>query len=53
MMNLMWWGILVGMLAVGLIDRVPRQFVIGVTLINEIERRRLPAVADYCETGST
>jgi uncharacterized membrane protein YraQ (UPF0718 family) len=30
MMNLMWWGILVGMLAVGLIDRVPRQFVIGV-----------------------
>lgn len=30
MMNTMWWGILVGMLAVGLIDRVPRQFVIGV-----------------------
>ncbi|WP_281967372.1 permease [Roseovarius nanhaiticus] len=30
MMNLMWWGILVGMLAVGLIDRVPRQFVIGI-----------------------
>lgn len=30
MMNLMWWGILVGMLAVGLIDRVPRRFVIGV-----------------------
>ena len=30
MMNLMWWGILAGMLAVGLIDRVPRQFVIGV-----------------------
>ena len=30
MMNLMWWGILVGMIAVGLIDRVPRQFVIGV-----------------------
>ena len=29
MMNLMWWGILVGMLAVGLIDRVPREFVIG------------------------
>jgi len=28
MMNLMWWGILVGMLAVGLIDRVPREFVI-------------------------
>ncbi|MCR9111082.1 MAG: permease [Rhodobacteraceae bacterium] len=30
MMNLMWWGILVGMLAVGLIDRVPRAFVIGI-----------------------
>ena len=30
MMNLMWWGILLGMLAVGLIDRVPRAFVIGV-----------------------
>jgi hypothetical protein len=30
MMNLMWWGILVGMVAVGLIDRVPREFVIGI-----------------------
>ncbi|MEM0935182.1 MAG: permease [Pseudomonadota bacterium] len=30
MMNLMWWGILVGMLSVGLIDRVPREFVIGI-----------------------
>jgi len=30
MMNMMWWGILLGMLAVGLIDRVPRQFVIGI-----------------------
>jgi uncharacterized membrane protein YraQ (UPF0718 family) len=30
MMNLMWWGILAGMLAVGLIDRVPREFVIGI-----------------------
>lgn len=30
MMGMMWWGIVVGMLAVGLIDRVPRQFVIGV-----------------------
>mgnify|MGYP000013902997 FL=1 len=29
LMNLMGWGILVGMLAVGLIDRVPREFVIG------------------------
>lgn len=29
-MNLMWWGILVGMIAVGLIDRVPRRFVVGV-----------------------
>ena len=30
MINLMWWGILVGMLAVGIIDRVPREFVIGI-----------------------
>lgn len=30
MMHLMWWGILVGMVAVGLIDRVPREFVIGI-----------------------
>lgn len=29
-MNIMWWGILLGMLAVGLLDRVPREFVIGV-----------------------
>lgn len=29
MINLMWWGIAVGMIAVGLIDRVPRAFVIG------------------------
>lgn len=30
MMHIMWWGILVGMIAVGLIDRVPREFVIAV-----------------------
>lgn len=30
MMHVMWWGILIGMVAVGLIDRVPREFVIGV-----------------------
>lgn len=30
MMNLMWWGILLGMIAVGLIDKVPREFVIGI-----------------------
>lgn len=30
MINLMWWGIFVGMLAVGIIDRVPREFVIGI-----------------------
>lgn len=29
-MNVMWWGILIGMAAVGLIDRVPREFVIGI-----------------------
>lgn len=30
MMNIMWWGILIGMAAVGVIDRVPREFVIGI-----------------------
>ncbi len=30
MIHVMWWGILIGMVAVGLIDRVPRQFVIGI-----------------------
>ena len=30
MVHLMWWGILIGMIAVGLIDRIPREFVIGV-----------------------
>ncbi|MEO1198547.1 MAG: permease [Pseudomonadota bacterium] len=30
MMHVMWWGILIGMVAVGLIDRVPREVVIGV-----------------------
>ena len=29
-MNVMWWGVLIGMAAVGLIDRVPREFVIGI-----------------------
>lgn len=30
LMNAMWWGIVFGMIAVGLIDRVPREFVIAV-----------------------
>ncbi|MEM8795613.1 MAG: permease [Pseudomonadota bacterium] len=30
MMAIMWWGILIGMVAVGLIDKVPREFVIGI-----------------------
>ncbi|MEO0383630.1 MAG: permease [Pseudomonadota bacterium] len=30
MINIMWWGILIGMVAVGVIDRVPREFVIGI-----------------------
>ncbi|MEM8876481.1 MAG: permease [Pseudomonadota bacterium] len=29
MLHVMWWGILIGMLAVGLIDRVPREMVIA------------------------
>lgn len=30
MLAVMWWGILIGMIAVGVIDRIPREFVIGV-----------------------
>jgi uncharacterized membrane protein YraQ (UPF0718 family) len=56
MMNLMWWGILVGMLAVGLIDRVPRQFVIGVIGRDQGARSLLRAVLagvllDLCNHG--
>lgn len=29
MLHVMWWGILIGMVAVGLIDRVPREMVIA------------------------
>ncbi|MEL6997868.1 MAG: permease [Pseudomonadota bacterium] len=29
-MSVMWWGVLIGMVAVGLIDRVPREYVIGI-----------------------
>jgi uncharacterized membrane protein YraQ (UPF0718 family) len=56
MMNLMWWGILVGMLAVGLIDRVPRAFVIGIIGRDQGARSLLRAVAagvllDLCNHG--
>jgi hypothetical protein len=56
MMNLMWWGILVGMVAVGLIDRVPREFVIGIIGRDQGARSLLRAVAagvllDLCNHG--
>ncbi|MFY2824575.1 permease [Ruegeria sp. MALMAid1280] len=56
MMNLMWWGILVGMLAVGLIDRVPREFVIGVIGRDQGAKSLVRAVAagvllDLCNHG--
>ena len=56
MMNLMWWGILVGMLAVGLIDRVPRQFVIGIIGRDQGARSLVRAVLagvllDLCNHG--
>jgi hypothetical protein len=56
MMNLMWWGILVGMLAVGVIDRVPRQFVIGVIGRDQGARSLVRAVLagvllDLCNHG--
>ena len=30
LVNVMWWGVLLGMLFVGLLSRVPREFVVGV-----------------------
>ncbi|MEM8624486.1 MAG: permease [Pseudomonadota bacterium] len=56
MMNLMWWGILVGMLAVGLIDRVPRAFVVGVIGRDQGARSLVRAVLagvllDLCNHG--
>ncbi|RBI83540.1 ATPase [Rhodosalinus halophilus] len=56
MMNAMWWGILVGMLAVGLIDRVPRAFVIGVIGRDQGAKSLLRAVLagvllDLCNHG--
>lgn len=56
MMNLMWWGILVGMLAVGLIDRVPREFVIGIIGQDQNARSLIRAVLagfflDLCNHG--
>jgi hypothetical protein len=56
MMNVMWWGILVGMVAVGLIDRVPRQFVIGIIGRDQGARSLVRAVLagvllDLCNHG--
>jgi uncharacterized membrane protein YraQ (UPF0718 family) len=56
MMNLMWWGILVGMVAVSLIDRVPRQFVIGIIGRDQGARSLVRAVLagvllDLCNHG--
>ena len=56
MMNLMWWGILLGMVAVGLIDRVPRAFVIGVIGRDQGAKSLLRAVMagfvlDLCNHG--
>jgi uncharacterized membrane protein YraQ (UPF0718 family) len=56
MMNLMWWGIVIGMLAVGLIDRVPRAFVIGIIGRDQGARSLVRAVLagvllDLCNHG--
>ncbi len=55
-MHLMWWGILIGMVAVGLIDRVPREFVIGIIGRKQNSQGLLRAVAagvllDLCNHG--
>jgi len=56
MMNLMWWGILVGMLAVGVIDRVPREVVIGIIGRDQGAKSLVRAVSagvllDLCNHG--
>ncbi|MEM6971183.1 MAG: permease [Pseudomonadota bacterium] len=56
MVHLMWWGILIGMVAVGLIDRVPRQFVIGTIGRDQGLRGILRAISagvllDLCSHG--
>jgi len=56
MMNLMWWGILIGMVAVGLIDRVPREFVIGIIGRDQGAKSLVRAVSagvllDLCNHG--
>jgi len=56
MVHLMWWGVLVGMLAVGLIDRVPREFVIGIIGRDQGARSLVRAVLagvllDLCNHG--
>ena len=55
-MNLMWWGVLFGMVAVGLIDRVPREFVIGIIGRDQGTKSLLRAVLagfflDLCNHG--
>lgn len=47
-MNVMWWGVLIGMVAVGLIDRVPRQFVIEVIGRDQGTRSLFGAVMAAC-----
>lgn len=56
MLQIMWWGILIGMFAVGLIDRVPRQFVIGMIGRDQGARSLFRAVLagvflDLCNHG--
>ena len=55
-MNVMWWGVLIGMVAVGLIDRVPREFVIGIIGRDQGTKSLLRAVLagfflDLCNHG--
>jgi len=56
MMAVMWWGILVGVAAVGLIDRVPKEVVIGIIGRDQGAKSLLRAVfagllLDLCNHG--
>lgn len=56
MVHLMWWGILLGMVAVGVIDRVPRTVIIGIVGRKQGARSLLRAVLaglflDLCNHG--
>lgn len=56
LMGLMWWGILIGVIAVGLVDRIPREIVIAMIGRKQNTRSLMNAIAagvllDMCNHG--